>query len=69
MLVLTRLPGETIRVGMNITFTVLEVRGKRVRIGVDAPTQVQVLREELCAATPERPDGDEDKGAGTYSCS
>jgi carbon storage regulator len=68
MLVLTRRPGETIRVGTHITFTVLEVRGRRVRIGVTAPSQIRVLRDELCASAPEVPLGQEDESAKAYSC-
>jgi carbon storage regulator len=68
MLVLSRLPGERIRVGTNITFTVLAVQGKRVRIGVTAPSHIRVLREELYASMPERPLGEEDESEKTYSC-
>ena len=47
MLVLSRKPGEKVRIGPDITLTVLEVQGNRVRIGIDAPDQVCVLRGEL----------------------
>jgi carbon storage regulator len=47
MLVLNRKTGEKIHVGDNITITVLEVQGNRVRIGIDAPTDVAILRAEL----------------------
>jgi carbon storage regulator len=47
MLVLSRRVGESIVIGDNITVTVLEVRGDVVRVGVDAPRQVAVHREEL----------------------
>lgn len=47
MLVLTRRVNERILIGDNITVTVLEVRGDQVRIGIDAPREVEVLREEL----------------------
>lgn len=47
MLVLSRRPGESIVVGNQVTITVLEVRGDQVRIGVDAPREVQVHREEI----------------------
>jgi carbon storage regulator len=68
MLVLGRLPGETIRVGTNITVTVLEVHGRLVRIGVHAPARIKVLRDELCTSTPKPPLGEEDASAETYSC-
>jgi len=47
MLVLTRRPGESIVVGQNIIITVIEIKGGQVRIGIDAPRDVQVHREEI----------------------
>jgi carbon storage regulator len=47
MLVLSRKPGEKVHVGRDITFTVLTVQANRVRIGIDAPVQVPVFRDEL----------------------
>lgn len=47
MLILTRKPGETLVLGDNITVTVLSVRGNQVRIGVNAPKDVHVNREEI----------------------
>ena len=47
MLVLTRRPGESIVVGQNIIITVIEIKGGQVRIGIDAPREVQVHREEV----------------------
>jgi carbon storage regulator len=47
MLVLNRKTGEKILVGDEITITVLEVQGNRVRIGIDAPLSVSILRSEL----------------------
>lgn len=47
MLVMTRRIGEKIVIGSNITLTILGVQGNQVRIGVDAPRQVAVHREEL----------------------
>jgi carbon storage regulator len=48
MLVLSRKAGEKVRIGRDITVTVLGAQGNRVRIGIDAPAQLAVLREELC---------------------
>jgi carbon storage regulator len=56
MLVLTRKPGEKVIIGNGITLTVLEVNGHRVRIGIDAPDQVRILRGEL-ACWQEEPAG------------
>ncbi len=47
MLVLTRRMGETIRIGPDIIVTVLGVNGSHVRIGVEAPRDVEVHREEI----------------------
>jgi carbon storage regulator len=47
MLVLSRKPGEKVRIGPDITLTLIEVKGNRVRIGIEAPDQVCVLRGEL----------------------
>jgi carbon storage regulator len=49
MLILTRRVGETIMVGDNVTFTVLGVRGNQVRLGINAPREVEVHREEIYA--------------------
>lgn len=47
MLVLTRKAGEAIRIGDNITVTLLEIKGNQVRIGIDAPNSVMVHRHEV----------------------
>ena len=47
MLVLSRKPGEQVVLGNDITLTVVEVRGERVRLAFDAPDQVRILRAEL----------------------
>jgi carbon storage regulator len=47
MLILTRRPGETILIGEDIEVRILEVRGNQVRIGIEAPETVKVLRAEL----------------------
>ena len=47
MLVLTRRPGESIVVGENIVVTVIEIKGGQVRIGIDAPRDIDVYREEI----------------------
>lgn len=47
MLILTRRPTETVMIGDEITLTVLEVHGNQVRIGINAPTAIPILREEL----------------------
>ena len=47
MLILTRRAGETLNIGDNIQVTVLGVRGSQVRIGVKAPKDVAVHRQEI----------------------
>ena len=47
MLILTRRVGETLMVGDEVTVTVLGVKGNQVRIGVNAPKEVSVHREEI----------------------
>jgi carbon storage regulator len=47
MLILTRRVGETLMIGDNISVTVLGVKGNQVRLGINAPKDVAVHREEI----------------------
>ena len=47
MLVLTRKAGEKIVIGENVVIEVLEIQGNRVRIGIQAPRGITILRQEL----------------------
>jgi carbon storage regulator len=60
VLILTRRPTQTVAIGSDITVTVLEIRGRHVRLGVNAPRDTRVLREEIVekARTRRMPDAD-----------
>lgn len=47
MLVLSRRNGESIKIGKDVVVTVLGVRGEKIRLGVDAPKNVDVHRDEV----------------------
>jgi carbon storage regulator len=47
MLILTRRAGETVMIGSDVTITVLGVKGNQVRIGINAPKDIAVHREEI----------------------
>jgi len=47
MLILTRRVGETVMIGEDVSVTVLRVKGNQVRLGVNAPKNVSVQREEI----------------------
>ena len=53
MLILTRSKDQVITIGDNIRITIVEVRGDKVRVGIDAPRDVQVTRAELLEQTQE----------------
>ncbi|MFB3926708.1 MAG: carbon storage regulator CsrA [Syntrophales bacterium] len=47
MLILTRKLGESIKIGDDIKITFLEIKGKQIRIGIEAPSHITVHREEI----------------------
>jgi carbon storage regulator len=81
MLVLTRKLGENIRIGDSVKITVLEVRSGQVKLGIEAPPEVKVHREEIYARIQEEnrraqrgkpgepgpPDAGEDQGRASGS--
>ena len=52
MLVLTRKTQEQIQIGDNITITIIRVKGQAVRVGIEAPKDVRVMRAELTECAP-----------------
>jgi carbon storage regulator len=63
MLILTRRVGETLMIGDSVTVTVLGVKGNQVRIGITAPKDVAVHREEIYQRIHK--DGEGDDAGGT----
>lgn len=49
MLVLSRKPGERIMIGEDVVVTVVRIGPNNVRIGIDAPRDLNIVREELCS--------------------
>ena len=65
MLILTRRVGETVMIGDEVTVTVLGVKGNQVRIGVNAPKNVAVHREEIYERIQREEAGGEQKAGST----
>ncbi|WJY26126.1 carbon storage regulator CsrA [Sporosarcina trichiuri] len=53
MLVLSRKPNESIKIGDNIELKIIEIKGETVRIGIEAPKSVEILRGELVESISE----------------
>lgn len=47
MLILTRKPGESVYIGDTIKVTIVEIKGHQIRVGIDAPTELRIYREEI----------------------
>ena len=68
MLVLSRKPNESIVIGPDISVRVIRVQGNRVRIGVDAPPEVAILRDEVFDSIKSSSDGQLDLQAPKQNC-
>ena len=65
MLVLSRRCDTAIQIGRDIKVTVLSIRNRQVKLGIDAPSGVRIWRDELCRADPRLlEDHNENKNAG-----
>jgi carbon storage regulator len=60
MLILTRRVGETVMIGNDVTVTVLGVKGNQVRVGINAPKNVAVHREEIYERIKREQQGEQD---------
>ncbi|MBN8549585.1 MAG: carbon storage regulator CsrA [Deltaproteobacteria bacterium] len=47
MLILTRKPGESLYIGDNVKITIVEIKGHQIRVGIDAPSDLRIYREEI----------------------
>lgn len=65
MLILTRRKGETLMIGDNIDVTVLDIRGRQVRLGINAPKDVSVHREEIYQRIQKEKEGEDEQGEGS----
>jgi carbon storage regulator len=66
MLVITRQTGDSLLIGENIHITVLEVNGDRVKIGIDAPRSISIVRTEVLDARDSNLEADQSGGALTF---
>ena len=67
MLILTRRVGETVMIGNEVTVTVLGVKGNQVRIGINAPKNVAVHREEIYERIKREQQGDDESSTSEFA--
>jgi carbon storage regulator len=66
MLVISRQPGDSLLIGDNIKITVLEVSGDRIKIGIEAPRSVTVLRSEVLDTMRSNLEADQSGGSLSF---
>jgi carbon storage regulator len=66
MLVISRQPGDSLLIGDNIKITILEVSGDRIKIGIDAPRSVPVVRTEVLDTTRSNLEADQSGGSLSF---
>ena len=64
MLILTRRNGESLKIGDDVTVTVLDIKGNQVRIAIDAPREIPVHREEVYDRIQKQKNDTGNEGAG-----
>lgn len=67
MLVVSRQPGDSLLIGQDIKVTVLEVNGDRVKIGIEAPRSVPVMRTEVLDTLRSNLEADQSGGSLSFS--
>lgn len=67
MLILSRKPNQSIRIGAEITVNIVRIRGNTIQLGIDAPKDIHILRSELADKVDASPRAvpDKDKGEGS----
>jgi carbon storage regulator len=65
MLIVTRRPDESIMIGNDVTVTILGVKGNQVRVGINAPKNVAIYREEIYERIKREHQGNSDQQEGT----
>jgi carbon storage regulator len=57
LLIITRKAGEGFFIGDDIRITILDVRGKQIRLGIEAPITTVILRDDVCRLAKKKPSG------------
>lgn len=66
MLILSRRIGESLRINDNIEIRVIDISGDKIKLGIDAPREVSVLRSELCMTAEENRNALQSKAPASF---